>query len=472
MVGPRTLVPEFESVHGVRVPRFDLGKRSHVARGGRLLAGAAFVLLGIGSVMAAQDLGATGWFFFAVALVGLLGLVLWKAEDQEVRAEEELIEVARDAIHSEAARLDDKRLELEKRVLAYGEWMEFPDFEELRTADWTAVTRTEQDEEVARLLAEESDVVLARFSDGTYFEDRKFQTRLLLLDLFGFVERIAKVYQPESERPLLETNLEALLKAINRASLQIILLLEELPLVDVKELNLRKVSEGVRKASRVYRKYEEIQPFLEPVRYLWQGSKFLMATNPLVAAGWVAGSELLWKGGKHLGKKAIDAYLLSLVRQSLGILAWETASIFDRTHRYRNADWVYAVELTHLISQFELTRETLREGLKEIGNLPLKSSYDRIFLYRCIAQHRSPKPDRFAQAELLSEETRDRIRARLEEFQREHLEDASTGEVKKWQRGMLTRLGIWGGDSAASKKAAPETDSEEVSETTPATGEG
>ncbi|MCB1230120.1 MAG: hypothetical protein KDN19_07635 [Verrucomicrobiae bacterium] len=422
--------------------KLELGKRSHVARGGRLLAGGAFVVLGIGAVLASQELGAHGWIFFGVALVGLLALMLWRAEDKEELDAEDLIEVAREAIHNEAARLDRKRLDLEKRVLAYGEWMEFPDFEELREADWTAIARSEQDERVARLLASESDAMLARFSDGTYFDSGKFQAKLLLLDIYTFVEAVSKIYQPGSERPLLETNLESLLKAINRASLQVILLLEELPLIEVKELNLRKVSEGVRKANKVYRKYEELQPFLEPVRYLWQGSKFLLTSNPLLAAGWIAGTELIWKGGKHIGKKALDAYLLSLVRQSLGIIAWETASIYDRSHRYRNPDWVFAVELAHLVSQFELTGETLRETFQEIGKIPLKSSYDRIFLYRCVAQHVSPKPERFAQADLMAETTREQIQTRLEAFYSSHLSGSRGKEVEKWRNGMKSRLGL------------------------------
>lgn len=428
------------------MPKLELGKRSHVARGGRLLAGVAFVLLGAGSVMASRELGAAGWLFLCVALAGLLSLLLWKAEDKTELDAEALIEVAREAIHGEAARLDRKRLDLEKRVLAYGEWMEFPDFEELRVADWTAVARSEQDERVARLLAAESDVMLARFSDGSYFDEGKFQTRLLLLDIYGFVEKVSKIYQPNAERPLLETNLEALLKAINRASLQVILLLEELPLIEVKELNLRQVSDGVRKANKVYRKYEELQPFLEPVRYLWQGSKFLLTSNPLLAAGWIAGTELIWKGGKHVGKKALDAYLLSLVRQSMGIIAWETASIYDRSHRYRNPDWVFCVELAHLVSQFDLTRDTLRVALREIGKVPLKSSYDRIFLYRCIAQHTSPKPDRFAQSELLTEEVRGQIRDRLEVFYAEHLAGSRDKDVVRWRKGVSERLGLETGE--------------------------
>lgn len=421
----------------------DLGRRSRVTAGGRLVAAVCLALLALGSVVLLRDLGMKAWFFFGIALAGLVALVFWRVEIPagEVSADD-IVDAARRALREEAARLDEKRLDLEKRVMAYGEWMEFPDFEELRTADWTAVAKSEQDEVVADLLARESDAMLARFSDGTYFTEGRFQGRALLLDLYSYIEKIARVYQPDSERPLLETNLEALLKAINRASLQVILLLEELPLVEVKELNIRQVSERVRQANTVYRKVEELQPFLDPVRYLWHGSKFLLASNPLLAAGWIAGSELIWKGGKHLGRKALDAYLLRLVRQSLGIIAWETATIYDRTHRYRNPDWVFAVELTHLASQFELTRDVLHECLREIGRIPLKSSYDRIFLYRCVARHVSPKPERFAQSDLLSPVTREEIRVRLEDFLAAHLGGQPDTAVARWRLGLAERLGL------------------------------
>lgn len=420
----------------------ELGKRSRVTIGGRLLGAICLGLLATGTIVFMRDLGAAGWVFFGIALTGLLGVLLWRDTGGDEESAEDLIEVAKQAIKDESARLDEKRLDLEKRVLAYGEWMEFPDFEELRTADWAAIAKSEQDEVVGELLVAESEAMLGKFSDGTYFREGKFQTKPLLLDLFAYVERIAKVYQPGSERPILETNLEALLKAINRASLQVILLLEELPFVEVKELNIRQVSERVRQANNVYRKYGEIQPFLEPARYLWHSSKFLLAANPLLAAGWIAGSELVWRGGKKLGRRALDAYLLRLVRQTLGIVAWETASIYDRNHRYRNPDWVFAVELTHLSSQFELTRDVLHDALKEIGRIPLKSSYDRIFLYRCIAQHVSPKPGRFAQADLLSLEIREQIRERLEKFHAAHLHGASLRATAKWRKGLLARLAL------------------------------
>jgi hypothetical protein len=126
----------------------------------------------------------------------------------------------------------------------------------------------------------------------------------------------------------------------------------------------------------------------------------------------------------------------------LGIVAWETASIYDRTSRFRDPDWVYGVELAHLVSEFPLARDSLRGALKVLGTLSLRSSYDRIFLYRCVAQHVSPKPERFAQGELLTEETRMRIATSLHEFFREHVEEAKERQVKAWRKGVSKRLRV------------------------------
>lgn len=422
--------------------------RSRLNRSGRILGALLFMALCLLPMLASLEPVWARWTIFVVALSGLLALVFFRvppAADPVRSGDEEIIEIARQAIRSEAARLDAKRHGLEKVLMAYGEWMEFPDFKKLSTIDWKDEAHLTMDARVAELIDHESDLVLQRFSTGFYWSDGRFEGRKLLLDLASFTESIARIYRPDSEMPLLELNLESLFKAINRTSLQILLLLEELPILEVKDMNLRKVSEKVRTASRVYRKYEELQPYLNPVRYLWHGGKMLMTSNPLLAVGWIAGSELLWKGGKHIGKKVVDAYLLSLVRQTLGIIAWETSGVYDPSHRYRGPDWVYGVEIAHLLSLFDETPEVLRETLRELGRLPLKSTYDRIFLYRCVAQNASPKPKHFAQAELLPVETRREIRDRLFSFYETHLAPRAfmnEETTSKWRAGVLQRLGL------------------------------
>lgn len=425
-----------------------LRARSRLARGARLLAGLLFAALATLAIFAGIEPVWTKWAVFSVSLSGLIAVVCWRSPQPPGdgrNGDEELVEIARRAIRGEADRLDAKRRDLERVLMAYGEWMEFPDFKTLNATDWKDEAHLRMDARVAELIDHESDLVLQRFSSGVYWASGKFEGRQLLLDLVSFTESIARIYRPESELPLLELNLESLFKAVNRASLQIILLLEELPILEVKEMNLRKVSENLRTASKVYRKYEELQPYLAPMRYLWHGGKLLMTSNPLLAAGWIAGSELLWKGGKHLGKKAMDAYLLSLVRQTLGIVAWETAGIYDPTHRYRSPDWVFGVELAHLLCQFDETPEILREAFRELSRLPLRSTYDRIFLYRCVAQNASPKPKHFAQAELLPLAARREIRERLVAFHEKHVGGSgcmSDEAARKWRAGLDERLGL------------------------------
>ncbi len=420
-------------------------RRSQLSSGGRLLSGLLFTALAIGSLFVTTDPAWISWAFFSTSVIGVILLTFWRGPIEEKGDKEDIVEVARQAIKTEATRLDHKRADLEKVLMSYGEWMEFPDYEMLQTIDWRDEAHHSMDERVVELLDNEADLMLQRFSSGVYWKDRQFDGRQLLLDLVSFMESIARIYQPGAHLPLLELNLESLLKAVNRASLQIILLLEELPVVEVQHMNLRKMSDNIRKASKVYQKVEDLQPYLKPMRYLWQGSKLLLASNPLLAAGWIAGSEIVWKGGKHLGKKAMDAYLLSLVRQTLGIIATETAGIYDPTHRYRNPDWIYGLELAHLLSKFDATQEVLRETFRELGRLPLKSSYDRIFLYRCIAQNVSPKPKHFAQPEALSQEVREQIREQLIAFYEKNISanaNADNKETTAWREGLQKRLGL------------------------------
>ncbi|MEM7699650.1 MAG: hypothetical protein AAF236_14730 [Verrucomicrobiota bacterium] len=392
------------------------------------------------------------WVVSSVAGFCVMVALLWRKVSGETEDEEEqieLVEMARDALRSESKRLETKRRKLEAVVSAYGEWMEFPDFDELQSVDWQAEDRSQGDLRVADLIDEEADRVFLAFSSGDYWREGNFETRQLVLDLFSFVEKIACVYQPDAKRPVLEMNLENLLKAINRASLQIILLLEGVPVLKLHEMNLRTLSDRIRLASKGYRTYKKMQPYIDVGRYLFQGGKMLLASNPLIAAGVIAGSELAVRGGKEMGKRMANAYFLSTLREALGIIAWETAGVYDRTHRYRSSDWIFGVELAHLLSQFDATQEVLRESFKALGALPLRSSYDRIFLYRCIAHNVSPKPHQFAQPDLLSEEKREQIFTDLLAFYEKHIADdpeVQSKATQKWRDGLAERLGLGADD--------------------------
>ena len=79
--------------------------------------------------------------------------------------------------------------------------------------------------------------------------------------------------------------------------------------------------------------------------------------------------------------------------------------------RQRDPDWHYALELIDLVHQFPPSRSSLEQSLKEIGSLPLRGEYDRVFLYRCLANRFSARPEiirKPEQIKLVAQEAKDR----------------------------------------------------------------
>jgi len=420
-------------------------RRARLTVGAKMAVAGFFLLFGSVPIFASVEPRWVAYVLFSLSLIGLLVVVFGNAPATAPEEGDELIEIARGALASEAKRLDAKKRDLEKLILTYGEWLESPDYAELEKTDWHDEFHLELDARVARLLDQESDLMLKRFGSGAYWTDGRFEGRQLLLDLISFVESIARIYQPDSPRPLLEMNFEKLLKAINRASLQLILLLEEIPMLKLQEMSLRKMADHIRNAAKVYRKIDEMQPIFQSMRYLGHGGKVLLAANPLLAAGWIAGTELIWRGGKAFGARLAESYLLSLVRQALGIIAGETVGLYDRSHRYRNPEWVYGVELAHLLSKFDATQAVLREAFRELSRLPLHSTYDRVFLYRCIAHNTSPKPELFASPKVFSEEVRKQLFEKLVKFFDRNIkskEGLDNKQTHQWRESLRERLGL------------------------------
>jgi hypothetical protein len=110
--------------------------------------------------------------------------------------------------------------------------------------------------------------------------------------------------------------------------------------------------------------------------------------------------------------------------------------------RYRDPNWIYAVELAELIHQFPVSRESLSHAMKEIGALMLRHEYDRVYLYRCIAAHASPEPSNFHAGKLLSAEERMAIARRLERFLEAFIHGQTSDRVDRWRGEVEERLEV------------------------------
>ena len=99
----------------------SLKERSPLSRGGRGFAALLFLGLGALAFGAEIEPAWAKWAVVSVAAIGLLTVSLWKAPARdEAVSEEDIIELARRAIKTEATLLDAKRQGLEKVLMAYG----------------------------------------------------------------------------------------------------------------------------------------------------------------------------------------------------------------------------------------------------------------------------------------------------------------------------------------------------------------
>ncbi|MBW8884729.1 MAG: hypothetical protein JF612_08130, partial [Planctomycetia bacterium] len=115
---------------------------------------------------------------------------------------------------------------------------------------------------------------------------------------------------------------------------------------------------------------------------------------------------------------------------------------YGGSFRHRDANWIYAAELTELVSEFPLSRDSLAHALREIGALELRSEYDRVFLYRCLANRKSAGPERYSAAVVLTMDERRAVATRLERFLEAFIHGKSADSLGRWKTAAEQRLGI------------------------------
>jgi len=385
-------------------------------------------------------LSATSIFFYRLRLSNQQ-LELQEQAD-ELEARKAALEQMQGALEKDTAGFEKRRQEFEKRLRTYHEWTEFPMVTDVAD-EATPISEEEiaQDRQVAALAQDMAAQLFDALSDDRYSVDGNFDPRLLTNDLVDFVGKVAQVYQPGAKHPILETSVEKLLKAVNHISFQLLFQLEQLPF-NLKDYSLAKAYDHVQKGTKVYGYYKTISPILPYASYTWQLGRLVLGANPLLAGTWILGGEIVKRTGAKLSKRYIDRYSLRLISEMVRIVANESAMTFDPHYRYRDPNWVYGVELAELVHEFPLSRETLQQALQDLGTLPLTNSYDRMFLYRCLAGGLSPKPEILTRQSSLTIEQRRKIADRLERFFRHHVHGRRRERVDEWVAAASERLGV------------------------------
>lgn len=407
-------------------------------------------------VIAACSFGAgiSAWGICGALLAQSSVLFLLKTSPQTPDGPEQEFETRREefeqwqesktaSLQIEAERLQEKSIKLAAQSARILEFSEYPiaDDKEISAPDPNHEIRlSEQDRDVNRILEQEGERVYEAIRNNKYTASGEIDVQLIRTEVFDLIQRVARVYSPESSNPLLETSFEQIARAASRVCLHSLVLVEQLP-VDVKHYNINEIYGYVRKAVQSYGAYKQVSPWLKHLSRGAYAGRFAAGANPVSLGAWWLATEVTRRGTQKLVENVVDRQAVAALHDIVAIMGVEVANVYGKGFRQRDPAWVFGSELTELLHRFPMSRESLSQGLQEITKLQLRSEYDRIYLYRCLAQGRSAGM-RLSDPAMLTREERESIAAQLESFFSRALHGIDETEKNKWKTDVESRLDL------------------------------
>ncbi|NCF88214.1 MAG: hypothetical protein GWQ08_22280, partial [Verrucomicrobiaceae bacterium] len=151
-----------------------------------------------------------------------------------VSCEQRALELYKSEIEEEALTLEKRRHKLSHELAQTVGWWDL----DAQAIESEAAAVPQTDEREAAVLAfckVESERLFNKVIENGYVVDGTLQPEEIYKDVMHLFDGVARIYQPNSDQPLLETSMEQVLRFLHNVSLQLLVQLEQLPM-DVKRL--------------------------------------------------------------------------------------------------------------------------------------------------------------------------------------------------------------------------------------------
>lgn len=359
----------------------------------------------------------------------------WSADEWQSWAREQA-----SLLQSESEAVAERERRLTEKLVRYHELLEFPESQSSLDFKDDSAALSESDRHVQQILEAEAARVYEKIRTNKYLVDGRINVVAIRSDLVHLIEQVARIYQPDSKQPLLETSFNELARAFSRICLHCLALLEQLPL-DVRNYTLNELFSYFQRATKAYGAYQMVSPWMQRLGRTAYAGRLAAGANPVTLGAWWLASEVAQRGTRHVVTNVIDRQAIAVLHDLVSVVGTEVANIYGPGYRQRDAAWVYGSELTELLSRFPTSRESLRLALKELTALPLKCEYDRIYLYRCLATSRSAG-FLLTDPAALTRRQRDTIAVQLERFVNEVLHGIDDDVLQKWATETESRLDL------------------------------
>ncbi len=344
-------------------------------------------------------------------------------------------------LESRGQRLDERERELVSRFVRFHEFLEYP-IENVHAERTSGELQQlcEQDRRVRQLLEKEGERVYEKIRQNGYSVGGKPDVLAMRDEALQLVQQVAKIYKPDSSNPLLETSFEQLARAASRICLHVLVLLEQLP-VQVQQYNISTLYGYIRKAVVGYGMYQKAAPWLTYLSRGMYAGRMVATTNPVALGTWWLATEIGKRGAQKVIENVIDRQAIATLQGLITVVGVEAAGIYGKGFRQRDPAWLLGTELVGLIHAFPASGDSLRHGLRQVTALALRSEYDRIYLYRCLADHKSAGLQ-LADPAMLTREERESIAQQLEQFFVDHIHGATEANLKRWRDGFEQRFDL------------------------------
>ena len=348
------------------------------------------------------------------------------------------------------------------QAMAVKQWLQFPDAIDFRDdvfRDDSTTSDSSQpaddplakhDRELIALVDTKTKQLFENVSNDAYRldgpEGKVFDTARVRHEVIDLVSKVAKIYRPNDPSPLLRTNVEAISRAVGRASLRLLVTVEELP-IDMSSYDFQSIYDLVIRAVKTFGYYKSAKPYLDVASGMLLAGRVVSSTNPITLVAWWAASKATTYGASQLGQHVINQQAVGLIRKVVEIVALEVASIYSPMIRYRDPHWIFGVELVYLANRLSISQTARLRVIQQIATLSLRDEYGRVSLLRHAAGGSVLHPESYRPANSLSAADRKLVAEQLEAFLVKHVlgdrqSRVQQARIDQWQADASERLEI------------------------------
>ncbi|HUF73288.1 MAG TPA: hypothetical protein VMR74_10360 [Gammaproteobacteria bacterium] len=356
--------------------------------------------------------------------------------------EAELAEWRNRALIDREQRLELRELQLARQTRALQRVNE--DYLDVLDSEPTAEelgALVETDRRVIALIESESQRAFDRVLANRYAAPEGVNTALILADVRSFVEQVARLYRPDTEHPLLETEIELIAKSLSSAALHVLVVVDALP-INLKSYNAARMYRLIRRGASYYGTYKSFRPYIEHGLNVLQMARLAFGVNPAaVAAAWAAG-KLTSYGAKAIGERLLQRQALGLLTDFVRVIGFEAAMVYGGGFRHRDANWLLGAALVNL----EVSRGADLAGrdaaLVKLCNLALRHEFDRVRLLHHLAKHKSIDIARARPRIIMTGNERDEAAAVLTAHCRATGVDLTDEKIARWRESLESILDV------------------------------